>query len=67
MHLHLFFSFQILQQTWTIDPEKRPTFAELLPELENLQGSALYQVSSLFLKIANLTVISTLNACSERR
>ncbi|VDN84632.1 unnamed protein product [Brugia pahangi] len=36
-------SFTIVERAWVYDPEERPRFADLLPELEALRGCPLYQ------------------------
>ncbi|EJW87254.1 hypothetical protein WUBG_01833 [Wuchereria bancrofti] len=35
--------FTIVERAWVYDPEERPRFADLLPELEALRGCPLYQ------------------------
>ncbi|CAG9539972.1 unnamed protein product [Cercopithifilaria johnstoni] len=35
--------FAIVERAWIYDPEERPRFADLLPELEALRGCPLYQ------------------------
>lgn len=43
----LFFSFAVIKRAWVFNPDDRPSFSELLPELENLQESSHYLVESL--------------------
>ncbi|VDM43053.1 unnamed protein product [Toxocara canis] len=40
--------FNIVERAWIYDPEKRPGFADLLPELEALRGNPTYQVVKIF-------------------
>jgi hypothetical protein len=42
----LLFSFSIISSAWILDPEKRPRFADILPDLESLRGRADFQVIS---------------------
>lgn len=39
--------FEIVKRAWIYDSDERPSFADLLPELEALRGNPAYQASIL--------------------
>uniref|UniRef100_F1KQA4 receptor protein-tyrosine kinase n=1 Tax=Ascaris suum TaxID=6253 RepID=F1KQA4_ASCSU len=50
--------FNIVERAWIYDPEKRPGFADLLPELEALRGNPAYQDDSAFPPLCMLVAAS---------
>uniref|UniRef100_A0A158R4X9 receptor protein-tyrosine kinase n=1 Tax=Syphacia muris TaxID=451379 RepID=A0A158R4X9_9BILA len=51
--------FAIIRKTWLFDPGKRPSFADLLPELENLQESSHYLDEKPYPPSSSLPFLST--------